>query len=105
MPREHDREVGVEPHDDREDERRAEHRDDVLGAEARRLAPGQALVRRDGLTRRGIDDIPLEHRHESTLSGVRQAPSPAQPSEAHDTPTTATDAEGTPHRLATVVGA
>jgi hypothetical protein len=35
----HDREVGVEPHDDREDECRAEHGDDVLGADADRPRP------------------------------------------------------------------
>src|SRR4029079_17599289 len=37
--------------------------------------------------------------------GFETGPSSAQTSESHDTPTTATDAEGTPHRLAPVVGA
>ena len=42
----HDGELRVEPHDEREDEGRAEHRDDVLGAEADGLAPREPLVRR-----------------------------------------------------------
>src|SRR6478735_10114365 len=35
--------------------------------------------------------------------GVRTGPRPAQPSDPHLTPTTATDAEGTPYRLARLV--
>ena len=42
---------------------RAEHGHDVLGAEPDGLAPREALVGRDGLTRGRIDYFPLEHRH------------------------------------------
>ncbi len=42
--RHHDREVGVEPHQDGCHERGAEHGHDVLGAEARRPGPAQPLV-------------------------------------------------------------
>ncbi len=58
----HDSQVGVQAHDQREDERRPEHRHDVLGTEPDRLAPRQPLVRRDGLTGGRIDHFPLEHR-------------------------------------------
>jgi hypothetical protein len=47
----HDRELGVEPHDDREHEGGPEHRDHVLGTEACGPAPGQPLVRGDDVVR------------------------------------------------------
>ena len=43
----HDGELRVEPHDDGEDERRAEHRDHVLCAQADGARPGKPLVRAD----------------------------------------------------------
>ena len=49
----HDRELRVEPHDDREDERRAEHRDDVLRTQPDGPAPGQPLVGPDDVVRAG----------------------------------------------------
>ena len=61
--REHDGEVRVEAHHDREHERRAEHGDDVLCSQAYGPTPRKSLVRRDRLARRGIHDLPLEHRH------------------------------------------
>ncbi len=51
----HDREVGVETHDQREDEGRAEHGEHVLRTDPDGPGPGQALVRGHGLTeRRGL---------------------------------------------------
>ena len=44
-PAHHDREVRVQAHDDREDEGRAEHGDDVLRADADGARPRQPLVR------------------------------------------------------------
>ena len=40
----HDREVRVQPHEHRGDERSAEHRNHVLGAEPERTGPGEPLV-------------------------------------------------------------
>ena len=51
--REHDGEVGVEPHHQREDEGGAEHGDHVLGAEPDGLAPRESLPRARP-TRRGL---------------------------------------------------
>ena len=56
--------LAFEAHDDREDERRPEHRDDVLGAEARPSCPSRAAGA--GATAspgRRVDHVPLEHRH------------------------------------------
>jgi hypothetical protein len=66
-PAHHDRQVGVEPHDDREDEGRAEHGHDVLGADADRPRPGQPLVRGHRLAQRWGLPVPVElpaERHE-----------------------------------------
>jgi hypothetical protein len=46
-PRHHDRQIGIQSHDEREDEGRPEHGDDVLGSDADCLRPGQPLVRPD----------------------------------------------------------
>lgn len=40
----HDREVRVQPHEHRGDERSAEHRNHVLGAEPERTGPGEPLI-------------------------------------------------------------
>ena len=50
-PAHHDRELRVQAHDEGEDEGGAEHRDDVLGAEADGAPPAQSLVGRDDLAR------------------------------------------------------
>jgi hypothetical protein len=42
-----DRDIGIEPHQERRQHRCAEHRDHMLHAERCRLRPGQALVGRD----------------------------------------------------------
>ena len=80
-PRHHDRQVRVQPHHQREHERRAEHRDDVLRAEARGAPPGEALVRSHDLAgRRGlavVDDLPAE-RHGGLLCR-RSAVTPRHP--------------------------
>jgi hypothetical protein len=64
--REHDREVGVQSHDEREHERRSEHRHHVLGTDAEGLGPWESLVRRDRLPRTGIHLLPAEHRHDAS---------------------------------------
>ena len=60
----HDGEVRAEPHDDREHERRTEHRDHVLGTETDRATPREPLVGRHRRTgRRGlalVDDLPTK---------------------------------------------
>ena len=61
-PREQDRQVGVEPHDQGEHERRAEHRDDVLGAEPDRASPRKPLVGCDRLAGGRCHHFPAEHR-------------------------------------------
>ena len=102
--REHDRQVGVQPHHQREHERRPEHGHDVLGAEPDRLAPREALMGCYRLTGAGsttshlnIDDIagpfPLGR-------SADQSPEHPQRSEGHHTPSTAKSAEGTPVTLA-----
>jgi hypothetical protein len=48
-PAHHDREVGVQPHDQGEDEGRAEHGDDVLRADTDRERPREPLVGGYGL--------------------------------------------------------
>jgi hypothetical protein len=55
----HDRELRVEPHEQREDEGRAEHRDDMLGAEPDGLAPAEALV--------GSDDSPCNFQPKAAI--------------------------------------
>src|SRR5690606_35807847 len=47
----HDRELSVQPHDEREDERRTEHRDDVLSTKTDGLAPGETFMGGDDATR------------------------------------------------------
>ena len=77
----------VQPHDEREDERGAEHRHHVLGADADRLAPREPLARCHRLARGGIDHVPLEHRHDVTSFARDAHPSAAPlPDAPHETP-------------------
>src|SRR5258706_10362929 len=62
-----DGQLWTEPHDDGEDERRAEHRDHVLGAQPDRPRPGQALIGADHLAGRrclpAVDNPPTKRSH------------------------------------------
>ena len=73
----HDRELGVETHDQREDERRAEHGHDVLCTEADRSRPGEPFVRADHIPRRGclsaVDNAPTKRSHVPLLRQRREA--------------------------------
>ncbi len=71
--REHDGEVGVEPHHQREHERGAEHRDHVLGPDTHGLGPRESLVRCDRLPRTRIYLLPAEHRHDASWGAGRGA--------------------------------
>jgi hypothetical protein len=63
-PAHHDGELRVEPHDDREDEGRSEHRDHVLRAQTDGPGPGEPFVRADdgagGRRLSIVDDAPAE---------------------------------------------
>ena len=63
MPREKDRDVGVESHEQRGEHGRAEHRDHVLHAERDGLRGGQTLV--------GGDDAALAQRPAREIQRVR----------------------------------
>ena len=71
-PAHHDRQLGVESHQQREHERRAEHGDHVLGAQPSGTSPGEPLVRGHRLTRwwgpAPVHDCPSERGHRSPLT-------------------------------------
>ena len=71
----HDRELRVQAHEDGEHERRPEHGDDVLHAQADRAIPGEPLVRRDDLVRAERAPVTLElptDRHVGLLPASRR---------------------------------